>query len=371
MRILYGVVGEGMGHATRSLVVVKHLLEVGHELRVVVSGHAKEFLAERLRGYRRVAIERITGLRFHYSDGRLDVAGTMGVNLCRAPTGIRRGIEVYRRIQQEKFEPQLVISDFESWSVLYALRHSLPVLSVDNQHVLTRCEHGEVLRSSRNRGSWMARAVVRTKVPRAYHYLITSFFFPPVRKPRTTLVPPILREEVLAAQREPRDHVLVYLRAMKEASLVAQLKKLPYRFYLYGLEAEGTEANVTFCPFSQHGFIEDLRTARALIGGGGFTLMSEAVSLRVPMLSVPIEGQFEQELNARYLERMGYGAHARRLDLQAMDSFLRSTDDIAQKLESYRREDNSLLFACLDELIERCARREPPGEQLASSARRH
>jgi hypothetical protein len=54
-----------------------------------------------------------------------------------------------------------------------------------------------------------------------------------------------------------------------------------------------------------------------------------------------------------------------------MESFLQSTDDISQKLESYRREDNSLLFACLDELIERCARGDPPGGKLASSAGRY
>ena len=35
MRILYGVVGEGMGHATRSAVVLSHLIARGHELRVV------------------------------------------------------------------------------------------------------------------------------------------------------------------------------------------------------------------------------------------------------------------------------------------------------------------------------------------------
>lgn len=40
MRILYGVVGEGMGHATRSRVVIEHLLAAGHRLHVVVSGRA-------------------------------------------------------------------------------------------------------------------------------------------------------------------------------------------------------------------------------------------------------------------------------------------------------------------------------------------
>jgi len=30
MRLLYGVVGDGMGHATRSRVVITHLLARGH-----------------------------------------------------------------------------------------------------------------------------------------------------------------------------------------------------------------------------------------------------------------------------------------------------------------------------------------------------
>jgi len=32
MKILYGVVGEGMGHAIRSRVVLDHLLATGHEV---------------------------------------------------------------------------------------------------------------------------------------------------------------------------------------------------------------------------------------------------------------------------------------------------------------------------------------------------
>ena len=40
MKIIYGVVGEGMGHATRSRVILEHLLSEGHEICVVVSGRA-------------------------------------------------------------------------------------------------------------------------------------------------------------------------------------------------------------------------------------------------------------------------------------------------------------------------------------------
>ena len=35
MRVLYGVVGEGMGHAIRSRVVLEHLFAQGHEVEIM------------------------------------------------------------------------------------------------------------------------------------------------------------------------------------------------------------------------------------------------------------------------------------------------------------------------------------------------
>jgi len=47
LRILYGVNGEGLGHATRSQVVAGALLE-RHDVRVVTSGGALAYLRGRL-----------------------------------------------------------------------------------------------------------------------------------------------------------------------------------------------------------------------------------------------------------------------------------------------------------------------------------
>ena len=38
IKILYGAIGEGLGHATRSRVVAEHLLEQGHEVKMAASG---------------------------------------------------------------------------------------------------------------------------------------------------------------------------------------------------------------------------------------------------------------------------------------------------------------------------------------------
>jgi uncharacterized protein (TIGR00661 family) len=358
-----------MGHATRSLVILGHLLEREHEIKVVVSGRAHAFLVDRLKSHTNVAIEEIHGLTLRYFGHRLDRAGSLFWNIRHAPKGIRRNVKVYRKVVEDGFQPELVVSDFESWAALYALSHKLPVVSIDNMQIINRCKHDKSITKAKGFDFGLARLAVKLKMPGAYHYLVSSFFFPPVRKRRTTLIPPILRPEVIAAKREPDRHVLMYLRAASSDETLSLLRELPYPFRVYGMTDRPSEGNVTIRPFSEAGFLEDLRTARAVIAGGGFSLMSEAVSLHVPMLSIPIEHQFEQELNARYLQRLGYGAWSRRLNPDLIDGFLKKSDDISHALGGYDRSDNSMTFDCLDELIELGGRGDKRPKRLGSPAK--
>jgi uncharacterized protein (TIGR00661 family) len=121
------------------------------------------------------------------------------------------------------------------------------------------------------------------------------------------------------------------------------------------MRRSGEEGNVHLRDFSPTGFVEDLRTARAVITGGGYSLIGEAVHLRVPVLSVPVERQYEQELNARYLDYLGYGTWTRTLDLDVMGDFLRDSDKFAHNLESYQPRDNSMVLGCVDELLQKAA----------------
>lgn len=367
MRILYGVVGEGMGHAIRSRVVIEHLLDRGHQVRVVVSGKAHGFLKDRI-DHPGLSVEEIQGFSLAFDGGEIDLLETVLTNLELAPRRLRKNLEVYRKVAEEGFSPEVVISDFESWAYLYARNHRLPVISIDNMHVIDRCEHDEGI----TRGSFdfkVAKAAVKVKVPGAYHYLVTSFFYPEVRKARTTLVPPILRPEILAATREPGDHILVYQTGSAAEALLPVLRTLPGTFRVYGAAGEGTEGNVTLCPFAEQGFIDDLRTARALIATAGFSLMGEAVHLGVPMLTVPLEGQFEQELNARYLARLGYGSWTPALDADVLARFLDRIDDHQAALDGYERAGNEVTLGCVDELIRSIDLDEPRPDRLESPAR--
>lgn len=374
MRVLYGIVGEGMGHATRSKVVLDELCRAGHEIVVVVSGRAHGFITRNFGQHPNVVVEEIHGLTLDYDNNALDLPDSMLRNIRTALPGLARNVDVYREIAERHFVPDVVVSDFESWAYFYGIMHKIPVLSIDNMQILNRCRHDSHVTGQACFSFRLAKLAVKVKLPRAYHYLITSFFFPDVRKKRTTLVPPILREHILSAKREPGEHVLVYQTAHADGSLVETLRTLPYQFRLYGRQgANGErEGNVLLQPFSETGFVDDLRTARGVIATGGYSLMGEAVHLGVPMLARPIKGQYEQELNALYLQKLGYGQATESLSAETLDGFLQRTPEFARALESYpRQHGNRMIFACLSELLEGISQEFPPPIRLHADAMGH
>lgn len=354
MKILYGVVGEGMGHAMRSRVVLEYLLKQGHEVEIMVSGRAEQFLAKRFKG-----VNRIHGLHIIYEENEVKLGSTVWSNVLKGAAGLPQNIAAYFELIKD-FSPELVIADFESWTYLYGKTHRLPVISIDNMQIINRCTHTpEVLEGLRGDFE-VTRAFIKGKLPFCDHYLITTFFYPPVRKERTTLVPPILRPEILSANVRPGEHLLVYQTGEGYTTLLDTLARSGLECRIYGMRRniteEQTEGNLRFMPFSEPQFIDDMASARGVIAGGGFTTMGEAVYMRKPMLSVPIAHQFEQEMNARYLERMGYGRMAPDLeDAALIRSFLAAIPACEQALAGYRQDGNNELFTALDGLLDKAA----------------
>ena len=357
MRILYGVVGEGMGHATRSRVVLEELVKE-HEVQVVASGRAHAYLAERFPD-----VHRIWGFTLHYEGNAIRRLPTVLRNLRGAVGGWPRNVREYFKLVAS-FHPEAVISDFESFSYYFGKAHGIPVIDLDNIHVISRCTHSRELLSGHERDFSLIRSVVSAKLPHCFHYLIPTFFYPPVKSRRTTLVPPVLRPEVLAARPERGEHLLVYQTATTNRALAETLKRLGVPSRVYGLRRDLTEdvvdGSVTYRPFGEARFIDDLRTARAVVAGGGFTLLSEAVFLHKPVLSVPVERQFEQVLNALYLQELGYGSYARRLDDAALEAFLARVPDHERALASYAQQGNAVALAAVKEQLAAVASRRRP-----------
>jgi len=320
MRILYGVTGEGLGHTMRARALAQHLRARGHVVLMAASGRAVNVL--RAHGLDTVAID---GFELRYADGALHRARTVRANLRGAFSALAHNVEV-GLTEVVRFDPDVVLTDFESFAHVAAKLLRRPVVSFDHQHVLDRFVHPRVVRDRLSSGFGATRAVVRAKTPSCAHYIVTSFFFPSVRRRRatsTTLVGPVVRPEIAAARPSRGDHVLVYQTAKGDPRLLPSLASVPrVRFVVYGLGRAERIGNVELRAFDEARFVEDLATARAVVANGGFTTLAEAVVLGKPVLSVPLRHQSEQELNAAWLEALDLGVYARRIDGVVLGRFL-------------------------------------------------
>ncbi|MEZ5076650.1 MAG: glycosyltransferase family protein [Solirubrobacterales bacterium] len=335
MRILYGVNGEGMGHATRSEVVIGSLLDE-HDVRVMASGAAFRHLDGRLDH-----VERVFGPSFAMEEGEIrrwaTVTGTVAAAGRELPDSLRRWLAAV-----EEWRPEVVVTDFEPLAGIYARWSRTPLVCVDNIHMIDRCEHDAAIVAGAEDDYRLARAVTRAMVPNAGDYVVTTFFRPPLAKGRTTLVPPILRPAVVEAEPRRGEHLLVYSGGSGE--LIEALRECGVSARVYGMRdgapSGGSDGGVEFRPRSVDGFLADLVSARAVITGGGFSLLSEAVYLGKPVFSVPLRGQFEQLMNARYLEREGFGVCAPRVDREALSDFLSRLDEFEARLAAYGQDGN-------------------------------
>jgi uncharacterized protein (TIGR00661 family) len=346
VRILYGVNGEGMGHATRSEVVIGALLKE-HDVRVMASGAAFKYLEPRL-GH----VSEIFGPSFAMDHGEIrrwaTVRHTMSAATRELPGSVKRWMGVV-----DEWRPDVVVTDFEPLAGIYARTSYVPLVCVDNIHMIDRCRHDDEITAGALDDYRIARAVTRAMVPAAGDYVITTFFRPPLARGRTVLVPPIVRPDIVAAKPVRGDHLLVYSSGSDD--LIDALRGCGMPSRVYGMR-DGDEVGTTDGPIeyrarSVDGFLQDLVSARGVITGGGFSLLSEAVYLGKPVLSVPLGGQFEQLMNARYLQREGFGMCAPAIDTATLAAFLDELDSYHDRLEAYVQDGNEEAIATISERV--------------------
>ncbi|WP_299436829.1 MJ1255/VC2487 family glycosyltransferase [uncultured Aquimarina sp.] len=346
MKILYGVPGEGMGHATRAKVILEHLVK-NHEIRIVSSDKAYLFLKKIFPNQ----TYQIKGFQFSYKDGVVSKSKTSANIIKNAPKNLVANFKKYKVLQGD-FTPDIVISDFESFTYVYAKYHRIPIISIDNMQIIDRGKIDIKIPESERINHKIAKAVVKAKLPNCNHYLISSFFDIELRKKNSVLVPPIIRKEILEADQEIKNHILIYQSSCSQEIMIDILNKLTdENFLLYGFNKEENHGNVALKKFSETEFIDNFRTAKAVFCNGGYSFISEALFLNKPICTVPIKNQFEQYLNGAYIQKLGYGKMLEDFEVDGLQSFLNDLSNFQNRIDEYQQKDNSLLFNMLDEKL--------------------
>ena len=143
---------------------------------------------------------------------------------------------------------------------------------------------------------------------------------------------------------EIKDHVIVYQTSNSNYKLMERLKKIDENFIVYGFNKDEVDENLTYRSFNEDIFYDDLRTAKAVITNGGFTLISEAIYLKKPIYSMPALGNFEQILNGFYVDKLGYGEYHEDMESKNIKSFLSNLDKYQKNLNKVVNTDNSAIF---------------------------
>ncbi len=350
-RILYALSGQGRGHTSRVLAISALLQARGHDVHFACGGQAREILTSE-----GLPVLAVPALRQEIVGNRLSIPATIARNWKRVVFGPR----IVRRLAGalEALQPDLLVTDFEAYTPRAAARVGIPVLSFNHQQVVTETDYNLPARY-RGNAAFIATAINCIAPSNPAHVLLTSFFFPPLKRPdRTTLVPPIIRQDVQRCTPTQGEHVVVYFNdARGTEKVVEALAQVDVPFRLYNLsppQGRKRTANLTFKAPSLTGFVEDLASARAVICTAGFTLISESLYLGKPALVVPNCGIFEQTLNALFLERDGLGeaVHDRAPTASDVSGFLERSDVYAERLRNnYSGIGNEAAVDCIEQVL--------------------
>ncbi len=301
MKVLYGVQTTGNGHLTRSRETVRALRKRGVEVKVLLSGDRPE-RALQLDEFKDADLR--TGLTFVTRAGRVIPTETL------ARLDLPRFYRDWRSLDLSDVD--LVISDYEPLSSRAAKLRRIPSIGLGHQYSFV---HGSVPRGGRGIGDLILRVFAPVDIPIGLHW---HHFGAPI-------LPPIV-PELNSHWRGNSDRVLVYLPFEQADSIRALLTPFPmHHFLIYGhTPSDSDEGHLHWRTFSRSGFLRDLHNCATVISNAGFELPSEALHLGRRLLVKPLQGQPEQQANARALEELGLARVMQQLDIASLTSMLAS-----------------------------------------------
>jgi len=341
-RIIYAVAGEGFGHASRAHLVGQRFLDAGHEVIFATSHRALLYLRE----YFGERVKEIFGLTFDYSKGYVDPFATVWKNLSQITYANSFNKRLFDQVYRP-FQPDLVVTDFEPFSGWWAWRNRVPFISINNEHMLIFSKLEHRLRHVIPR--IQASVVTGLHYIGARAYVVTSFFEAPLASDKVVLTPPIVRPIVTQLEPSNAGHITIYsTTGTYEDRLRDVLGRFPdQEFHIYGFNKRARWKNCTFKERSTKGFLTDLAASHGVIASAGFSLISECMYLRKKMLLLPVGGQYEQLINARYVEELSLGVWSRQLDERILSRFLEQIDEPMSQDDRILWPDNDKFFEIL------------------------
>ncbi len=325
-RIVYGVCGEGRGHATRSRILIEFLKE-NHDVFIVAGGRAYDLLSKEWD-----AIERIESAHFVYRKGQahlpLTILRTLYRTLVSAPAS-------YRKVQQviRTFQPDIILSDAEPLCFYAAHKFGLKRVSIDNPHAMLHRKYPLAIREIL---PWLILVgAMKIVLFNADCYIIYDFFDSPSKHSNVVFFKPLIQKRICQQKQTEKDYIFVYQTTVTSDVIIPLLQSIDAQFIVYGHDIDTVDENITFRRFNETVFYEDIASAKAIVTTAGFTVISEALYLKKPLFVLPVKYQMEQVVNGKFVQQLGAGVARDTLCRKELVNFLDNLDVYRKNLKRY------------------------------------
>ncbi|HSI20356.1 MAG TPA: glycosyltransferase family protein [Verrucomicrobiae bacterium] len=344
-KILYGVCGIGNGHTQRQLPLIEHFAG-RHTIVIFAYDSSYAFYANHFDNHPSVTVVEVAVPFYVGSKDGIDFEATE--QLPRNQKDFA-GINAKAKAMAKELigTPDLVISDYEPICAEYAYEHGAPLITIDQQSKYLAGDFPQELH-----GLTYADEVARLKLffPTAACRIACSFF--DVRKKEggddVLMLPSILSDSVVTMKNvpsEPREFLVyfssqqVFPQSLEEVVQLCETEGAI--FHIFAPDIAGRQGNEMVHLYS-HGapqFKEILARCSGIISTAGHTLLSEAMSLGIPVYALPLP-LYEQQMNAEVIQANGFGISANRIDGENLRQFVSS---VGQYREAIRADRDILL----------------------------
>lgn len=311
-RIIYGVQGEGLGHASRAFSIIEELKNE-YEVHVFTSKDAYIFFQKLDYPY----LHKIPCVDFSYSNGK--------VNYLKSSFKIFNFIYQYLKQKKSikekiiKINPVISITDFEP---IIPKLSPVPCISIDNQHKFTHCSLSG-LPIKLKFYSILMGIFIKNYIKNQKDIIISTFHYDK-EKTTTKITNVFIRKFLKKLSPIKGDYVLVYYKPIME-KIINILSKTNLKIRVYGkFENYYVKDNVEYLPLSYEKFSKDLSECKALFCTAGNQLLGEARYFGKPIFAIPITNQYEQYVNAFYVKDLGIGTYSKieNIDEKVVFNFL-------------------------------------------------
>jgi uncharacterized protein (TIGR00661 family) len=330
MKFLFVVQGEGRGHLTQAITLRNLLTKNGHEVVSVLVGKSNRrelpaFFFENIQ----TPVHRFDSPNFlpAAKNKKANIWMSLAYNLPKFPRYIRSIRFIRKHIRQSGAEVAVNFYEIMMGLTYAVFPARIPYISVAHQYLFLHPDYCFPPNESKIELAMLKLFTRLTCLRSARIFALSIEQKNPVPKKRLTIVPPLIRNEVLQYSPVPGDYLHGYLLNVTYAEdIIAYQQAHPeIKMHFFwdkkaALEETVVNDHLSFHTLNDKLFIQFMAGCKGYATTAGFESVCEALYLGKPTLMVPTH--IEQSCNACEAAAAGAGIASSFFDLDALLAYI-------------------------------------------------